>query len=74
MFRGESDRNKATLYSNELVWNITSKIVDARGNVIYSQIDPELNLTGYKALGKLDDNSIVVTGNNGKRVVTNIIP
>jgi len=68
--KGISTKNQAKLYSDELIWNMNTQIVEAVGNVIYSQVDPQLNLTGVKAVGKLQDNSVVVTGNNTKRVIT----
>ncbi|MGK7874411.1 MAG: LPS export ABC transporter periplasmic protein LptC [Xenococcaceae cyanobacterium] len=72
--QGISSRNQIKLYSNELIWNIPTQIVEALGNVIYEQADPPFNLTGTKAVGKLKDNSVVVSSNSGDRVVTEIIP
>jgi LPS export ABC transporter protein LptC len=72
--KGISWENKSKLYSNNLTWKITTQIVEAMGNVIYEQTSPKLNLTGDKAVGKLQNNSVVVTSNNKQRVITNIIP
>lgn len=72
--KGISTKNQARLYADELIWNIPTQMVEAVGNVIYSQVDPELNLTGVKAVGKLQENRVVVTGNDHNRVVTEIIP
>lgn len=72
--KGESKRKQANIYAKTMIWNIPTEIIEAEGNVIYQQADPPLNLTGPKAVGKLEENSIVVSGNNGERVVTEIVP
>ncbi|MGL5872864.1 MAG: LPS export ABC transporter periplasmic protein LptC [Xenococcaceae cyanobacterium] len=71
---GISSKNQAKLFSKALTWKITTQIVEATGNVIYKQNDPQLNLTGDKAVGTLQNNNVVVTSNNKERVVTNITP
>ena len=73
--RGLSLTNKGDLYGDQLNWDITTQIVTAQGNVIYRQADPQFNLTGETAVGRLQDQSIVVNrGSSGKQVVTEIIP
>jgi LPS export ABC transporter protein LptC len=72
--KGVSIENQSKLYSNNLTWKIKTQIVEAMGNVIYDRVNPKLNLTGDKAVGKLQDNSVVVTSNDRQRVITNIIP
>ena len=72
--RGESQRNQSQIYSNQLTWNSNTKMVEAEGNVIYQQAEPKFYATGDKAVGNLEDNSIVVTSKQGKRVFTEIIP
>jgi LPS export ABC transporter protein LptC len=72
--RGTSDRNQAKLYSREMTWYIAPQRVEAVGNVIYEQTNPLINLTGEKAVGRLQDNSLVVSGNPQDRVVTEIVP
>lgn len=71
---GISSKNQAKLSSKALTWKITTQIVEATGNVIYEQNNPQLNLTGDKAVGTLQNNNVVVTSNNKDRVVTNITP
>lgn len=72
---GFGSRNQAKLYSNQLIWDIPTQNVQASGNVIYQQINPPFNLKGATAVGKLQDQSIVVnSGGSGNRVVTEIIP
>lgn len=73
--QGIGSRNQAKLYSNQLIWDIPTQNVQASGNVIYQQINPPFNLKGATAVGKLQDQSIVVnSGGSGNRVVTEIIP
>jgi lipopolysaccharide assembly outer membrane protein LptD (OstA) len=72
--QGFSSRNQAKLYATDLTWNIASKIVEATGNVVYEQTDPKFHLTGEHAIGILQQNSVVVSGNQKDRVVTEIYP
>jgi LPS export ABC transporter protein LptC len=72
--RGYSKRNQATIYASEMVWYIPAQRVEAMGNVNYTQVKPKLNLTGDKAVGKLQENNVIVTGNNKDRVLTEIVP
>ena len=59
---GESKKERAKIYAEEVVWNLATQRVEGEGNVIYSQAEPELTLTGSKAVGTLEDKQIVVTG------------
>lgn len=73
--QGMSTRNQAKLYANQITWEIPTQQLQADGNVIYQQVDPPLNLNGSKAFGRLDDQTITITGgSSGGRVVTEIVP
>lgn len=74
--KGTSQRNQATLFANQLTWNITNQTLEALGNVVYEQTQsPKFNLTGDRAVGILQNNSVIVTSNNRQeRVVTEIYP
>ncbi|MDJ0712812.1 MAG: LPS export ABC transporter periplasmic protein LptC [Prochloraceae cyanobacterium] len=72
--RGINTSDRATLYSNELIWSIPNRTIEAIGNVVYEQTDPAFNVTGVKAVGQLAKNKVIVTGDRGKRVVTKIFP
>jgi LPS export ABC transporter protein LptC len=72
--QGVNNKTQAKLYSNELIWQMPSQIVEALGNVIYEQSEPKMNLTGDRAVGTIKDNKIVVTSNSRERVVTEIFP
>lgn len=67
-------KNQAKVYANQLRWDIPTQNVQATGNVIYQQVNPPFSTTGPTAVGRLQDQSIVVTGGAGNRVVTKIIP
>ncbi len=71
---GEAAQDEVKIYADDLVWNIDTEEVEATGNVYYQQINPEFNLTGVKALGKLKEKSVVVTGDYQTKVVTEIYP
>ena len=70
--RGISQQKSSELYARQLTWNIDTEEIEATGNVIYEQSDPQAYLTGEKAVGNLGDNDIVVTS-DGKQQVTTII-
>lgn len=64
-------RSRSQLNANLLTWYVLTRQVEAEGNVSYRQANPPLNLSGPKAFGKLDSQTIVVSGG---RVVTRIVP
>ncbi len=66
-----SARNQSKLTSDDLTWKMTSQEVTALGNVVYVQPDPPATLRGGKAVGKLQERKVVVSGG---RVVTEILP
>lgn len=73
--QGVGSRNQAKLYANQLVWEIPTQNIQASGNVMYQQVNPPFNTTGATAVGRLQDQSVVVSsGGGGSRVVTEIIP
>lgn len=66
-----SQRNQSELDADNLTWNMDNQQVVAEGNVTYNQSNPPLNLRGPRAVGRLQDQTVVVSGG---RVVTEIIP
>ncbi|MDF5718097.1 MAG: LPS export ABC transporter periplasmic protein LptC [Rhizonema sp. NSF051] len=63
------------LKSKKLTWYLNNQFVEAQGNVFYQQMDPPLSFTGQQASGNLQDENIVVKGNNSSdKVYTKIIP
>lgn len=70
--KGINQQEKSELYARQLIWQINEEQVEATGNVIYEQADPQARLTGEKAIGTLSDNNIIVTS-DGKRQVTTVI-
>ena len=70
--KGISSSKPSELYARQLTWNIDTEEVEATGNIIYEQSDPQAYLTGEKAVGTLGGNDIVVTS-DGKEQVTTII-
>lgn len=72
--QGINNKNQANLYANQMTWDIPTQRIQATGNVIYKQVNPLFNVSGPTAVGRLQDQSIVVNSEPGKRVVTEIIP
>ena len=64
-------QRRQSLKSNQLTWYIPSQLVEAEGDVVYRQVEPPASFTGQKAVGKLQEQHIVVSGG---RVVTEIVP
>lgn len=73
--QGISQQNQAKLFANNLTWNMTDQTLEALGNVVYQQSQsPKFNLTGERAIGILQNNSVIVTSDKQDRVVTEIYP
>lgn len=72
--RAINSRQPAKLYSNELLWKIPNQTVEAIGNVIYQQANPEFNVAGAKAVGQFANNEVIVIGEKDNRVLTTIFP
>jgi lipopolysaccharide assembly outer membrane protein LptD (OstA) len=64
-------RNNARLHSEQLLWNTSTQRIEATGNVNYEQASPNLTLRGPKAVGKIADQTLRMSGGD---VVTEIIP
>jgi LPS export ABC transporter protein LptC len=72
--KGINPSKQSELYARQLIWNIATETVEAIGNVIYEQTNPQMNLTGDRAVGKLTENKIVVSSDNQtKKQVTSVI-
>ena len=64
-----------SIQSNNLTWYLDKQSVEASGNVIYGQTDPQLTFKGDSATGNFKTENVVVKGgNSGDRVITEIIP
>ncbi len=72
--RGSSTRNQAKIQAEKITWDITSQQITGKGQIRYQQTDPVLKVNGAEAIGKLQDQSVVVTGNGKDFVETLIIP
>lgn len=70
--KGIDQQRQSELYARQLNWKIDTQIVEATGNVIYEQIDPQARLTGEKAIGTWGKNNIIVTS-EGKKQVKSVI-
>ena len=66
------NRQASELYARQLTWNIETQEVEAVGDVVYEQVDPQARLTGEKAIGTLENNNITVTSNGKQQVTTTI--
>jgi LPS export ABC transporter protein LptC len=71
--QGITPRNQANLYASDLIWSMNTQIIEARGNVIYEQVEPYVHLTGDKMVGNIQDNQIVVSSEQDNQIVTDII-
>ncbi len=69
--RAVSQNRRSFLAAEEMIWNIRTQDVDGRGNVSYQQQDPVATVNGDRAVGNLDRQTVVVTGQD---VVTEIVP
>jgi LPS export ABC transporter protein LptC len=70
-------QNQSHLIADRLTWNMPTQQMNAEGNISYSQADPPATLQGARAMGRLDNKTMVVSGGadgGDGRVVTQIIP
>jgi LPS export ABC transporter protein LptC len=64
-----------SIQSNNLTWYLEKQLVEASGNVVYGQTNPQLTFKGETATGNLETENVVVKGGkSGDRVFTEIIP
>lgn len=72
--RGVGQKGQS-IQSNNLTWYLDKQLVEAAGNVTYSQTSPRFTFKGETATGNLQTENVVVKGgNSGDRVITEIIP
>lgn len=71
---GSGQKPPSQMRAAQMTWFLTTESFEAVGNVFYTQTDPPLTLTGPKAVGQFKNQTIVVTGGDGGRVVTTIVP
>ncbi len=71
---GVATRNRTNLRADRLIWEITSQQIVGTGNVVYQQTDPVIKFAGTRGIGKLQDRSIVVSGDGKQQVRTEFIP
>ncbi|MGL4503168.1 MAG: LPS export ABC transporter periplasmic protein LptC [Planktothrix sp.] len=72
---GIGQKRQAQLNANLVNWSVVEQSFSAEGNVVYRQLDPPFSLMGEKAVGRFENDTIVVSGGNtGTPVVTEIIP
>ncbi|MGF1604069.1 MAG: LPS export ABC transporter periplasmic protein LptC [Thermosynechococcaceae cyanobacterium] len=64
-------RNGSRLNTEQLIWQLSTQRIDAQGDVRYIQSDPPFRLQGPRAVGKIQAQTIQISGGN---VVTEIIP
>jgi LPS export ABC transporter protein LptC len=72
--QGVATRNQAKLQADRIIWQIDNQQVLGNGHVRYQQMNPTFVLTGSKGVGKLQEQSVVVTGDGQQLVETQIIP
>jgi LPS export ABC transporter protein LptC len=64
-------KDRARLTSDRLLWNTKTERIEALGNVNYVQESPAFTLRGPKAVGKIEEQTLRISGGD---VVTEILP
>lgn len=73
--RANGAKNDTRLVADSVTWRTLSQEVEAEGNVRYQQAaNPEATLSGPKAIGNIEDGTLVVIGDGASDVVTEIVP
>ena len=65
---------KQKLRADRLIWQIASQQILGTGNVVYQQVNPPIKFTGTRGVGKLQDQSIVVSSDGKQQVRTEFLP
>lgn len=64
-------QNQSRMTADRLTWTVNDQRLVAEGRVNYRQVNPTINLNGPRAVGRLDEQTVVVDGGG---VVTEIVP
>ena len=73
--RANGEENDSRLQADSVVWNTQSQDVEAEGNVQYEQAaSPEASIAGEKAVGNIEQGTVVILGGQSGEVVTEIVP
>jgi lipopolysaccharide export system protein LptA len=64
-------KDRARLTSDRLLWNTKTERIEALGNVNYVQENPAFTLRGPRAVGKIEEQTLRISGGD---VVTEILP
>lgn len=68
-------QNDAQINADRVVWETSTQQVEAEGNVRYRQsAEPEIEITGPRAIGNLEAGTLVIEGGESGDVVTEIVP
>jgi LPS export ABC transporter protein LptC len=68
-------KNDTRLAADSVTWETATQQVEAEGNVRYQQAaNPAATLSGPKAIGNIEDGTLVVIGDASGDVVTEIVP
>lgn len=71
--RASGEKNDARLAADRVTWQTTTQAVEAEGNVSYQQAaNPEVTMTGPRAVGNFEEGTLAVTGGESGEVVTEI--
>lgn len=75
--KANGEENDARLAADQVTWQTETDEIDAEGNVSYQQAaNPEVSMSGSKAVGNIEQGTVVVTGGEAGtgEVVTTIVP
>jgi len=73
--QANGEEKGSQLNADSLTWRTGSQDVEAEGNVSYQQaVDPEVSMTGERAVGNIEQGTVVVTDSRSGEVVIEIVP
>ena len=73
--RANGEENDSRLQADRVVWKTQSQDVEAEGNVQYEQAaSPAASIAGEKAVGNLEQGTLVILSGESGDVVTEIVP
>ena len=73
--RANGEENDSRLQANRVTWRTQTQDVEAEGNVQYEQAaSPEASIAGQRAIGNIEQGTLVILSGESGDVVTEIVP
>ncbi len=73
--RAAGEKNDSRLAADSVTWQTATQQIEANGNVRYQQAaDPDVAISGPRAVGNIEAGTVVIEGGESGEVITEIVP